>query len=82
MTMQLNPAAMALVVQYVSAAQGGVDYSARYGARCPACGQRTRIYRTMPWDGDLRVRYHKCEHQGCIVNALGTSIKSIEVDRG
>ncbi len=62
------------------AAAGGVDYSPRSGASCPWCGKKTRIYRTLPWDGRLRVRYHRCYQRGCPIASMGVSIKSIEVD--
>ncbi len=62
-------------------AESGVDYSPRTGARCPWCGARARIYRTMPWDGPIRVRYHRCEASGCAIAALGVTIKSIQEDK-
>ena len=61
-------------------AAAGVDYSHRLGARCHWCGNRTRIYATQPWIELTRIRYHRCENGGCVLAAMGVSIKSIEVD--
>ena len=68
------------VVQAVESAAAGVDYSARLGARCPWCGARTKIYKTLPWVGDVRVRYHRCPNSGCILSDMGTTVKSVQVD--
>ncbi len=61
-------------------ASAGVDYSSRNGASCPWCGKRTKIYKTMPWEDDIRIRYHLCVNGRCALKSLGSSIKSIEVD--
>lgn len=61
-------------------AAAGVDYSARTGASCPWCGKRTKIYKTMPWEDNTRIRYHRCENSRCALNSLGVTVKSIEVD--
>lgn len=61
-------------------AMQGVDYSPRSGASCPWCGSRTRITNTQKWDGDFRIRYHRCEKKGCVLATMGVSIKSIEAD--
>lgn len=44
-----------------------VDYSARDGAICPACGaKRCNITRSLKWYGDAKERYHRCsECQHC-----------------
>lgn len=52
----------------------GVDYSHRYGARCPDCGSaRTPSYKTLGWNGRTRTRYHKCP-------VCSANFKSIERD--
>ena len=61
-------------------AENGVDYSPRLGALCPWCGHKTKITRTTPWDDNIRVRYHRCHHRGCVLEKLKISVKSIEVD--
>lgn len=61
-------------------AAAGVDFSSRTGATCPGCGKRTKIYKTMPWEDNTRIRYHRCENGKCVLAALGTTVKSIEVD--
>ncbi|SDP85099.1 hypothetical protein [Desulforhopalus singaporensis] len=61
-------------------AQGGVDYSPKNGARCPWCDQRAKIYKTTPWEDNVRVRYHRCIEPGCALSSMGVTIKSVEVD--
>ncbi|NDY41264.1 transcriptional regulator [Dissulfurirhabdus thermomarina] len=71
---------VASLVEAKRRAESGVDYSPRTGARCPWCGGRARIYRTLPWDGAARVRYHLCRSTACPLAALRVTIKSVEVD--
>ncbi len=78
----MNQVALGKIAKAKQLAENGVDYSAKHGALCPWCNKKTRIYRTMPWDGQVRVRYHKCERNGCVVHTLRVSIKSIQVDNG
>ncbi|MBU1138821.1 MAG: ogr/Delta-like zinc finger family protein [Proteobacteria bacterium] len=61
-------------------AAAGVDFSSRTGAPCPGCGKRAKIYKTMPWEDNTRIRYHRCENSKCALSSLGTTVKSIEVD--
>lgn len=68
------------IVEAREAAASGVDYSPRLGAICPWCGKRAKIYKTLPWEDRVRVRYHRCENVACVVGALRLTIKSIEVD--
>ena len=72
--------AVDLMVTVIRKAQAGVDYSPRTGATCPGCGRRATVYRTMPWDDAIRIRYHRCESETCLVARCRTTIKSIEVD--
>ena len=54
----MTPAQRA-VVAAIAKAREGVEYSAQEGAVCPVCGAtRLRAYKTMPWCGSVRVRYH------------------------
>lgn len=62
------------------AAANGVDYSPKRGAVCPGCGKRTKVTNTQKWDGNMRIRYHRCQHSSCVLSTMGDSIKSIEVD--
>lgn len=72
----------AYVVTVCDLAASGVDYSPRYGALCPGCRKRAKIYSTRPWEGAVRVRYHRCMTPGCVINRLGKTIKSVEEDKG
>lgn len=67
------------IAEATKKASAGVDYSSRYGALCPWCGKRTKVYKTMPWEDDIRVRYHQCGNVRCALGTMGCSIKSIEV---
>jgi hypothetical protein len=69
-----------VIAEATSRAASGVDFSPRLGALCPWCGSKSKIYKTNPWDGGTRIRYHQCLRSGCILAALKTTIKSIEVD--
>ncbi|MCE1273869.1 MAG: hypothetical protein LWW75_05000 [Chlorobiales bacterium] len=69
-----------LIVMAKAAAERGVDYSARDGAKCPFCGTKTKIYRSMPWEESFRVRYHRCEQGSCPLSALRVTIKSVQCD--
>lgn len=71
-------AAVLLIAGLLEKAKAGVTYSARDKATCPACGQQMATYRTMPWDGGFRTRYHKCSNQDCPLNMLDQCVKSIE----
>jgi hypothetical protein len=68
------------IVQVVALAEGGVDYSARLGARCPWCGQRTKVYSTRPWESDVRIRYHHCINSACVLAAMNKTVKSVQVE--
>lgn len=54
----------------------GVDYSPKFGAECPRCGFYNKTHRhtkVMPWQWDIRFRYHCCK-------VCGTTFKSVEID--
>lgn len=59
-------------------AQTGIVFTSRHGAICPGCNKKVKIYCTRPWDGGVRVRYHKCTNGQCVVGHAGISIKSVE----
>ncbi len=62
-------------------AKNGVDYSPKIGAICPSCETpRTPVVGSLPWDGDCKIRYHKCKNPDCPFSVLGITIKSIQVD--
>ncbi|MBU4526574.1 MAG: transcriptional regulator [Desulfomicrobium sp.] len=74
----MNAAARELV-RVVDLARAGVIFSPRNGAVCPGCGAtRLRAYKTMPWSGSVRIRYHKCGNPECILCAIGEGIKSLQ----
>lgn len=62
-------------------AESGVDYRPRTGALCPACGKPAKIVSTKPWEGDLRIRYHRCQNPSCLLASIKQSIKSVQVDK-
>lgn len=74
-------AAQTSILLAVRQAENGVDYSARHGAVCPWCGRRTMVYKTMPWDDNTRIRYHRCTNAKCILVAMSKTIKSVEIDQ-
>ena len=59
-------------------ADDSVDYSPRYGARCPECGARMRVHTSKPWEENIKVRYHKCTNKSCLIYAMDTNIKSVQ----
>ena len=68
------------LIKVCELAECGVDFSPRHGARCPSCGQRAKIYSTKPWEGAVRVRYHRCNNEKCVLCRMGRTIKSVEED--
>ena len=57
----------------------GVSYTSKNGAICPLCGKkRMRTYSSPKWNEGLKIRYHKCQNQTCLLNKFQVSIKSIE----
>lgn len=71
---------VAQIAKAKQAAESGVDYSPQHGARCPWCGSRSKIIKTLPWEANIRLRYHRCRKSGCVVASMGITIKSIECD--
>lgn len=66
------------LVNAISEAENGVDYSPKTGALCPFCDRKTYVKDTRPWMGDCRVRYHKCTNPTCCLYHLSKTIKSVE----
>jgi len=65
----------------VAKAAAGVDYSPRLGAVCPLCRTpRARVTGSLPWEGNIKVRYHRCVSGNCRLHRLRITIKSVEVD--
>ena len=63
----------------VESARAGVIFDVLDGAVCPCCGTtRLKAYKVMPWADGVRVRYHKCGNQECILCAIGEGIKSLQ----
>lgn len=72
-------AAVIEVARVVTNARSGVEYRAKVGAVCPCCGrERIKAYKTMPWSGSIRIRYHKCDNPDCVLCALGETVKSLQ----
>jgi len=76
----MSQIATVYLIDVTSAAESGVDYSSRYGAKCPACGKRAKVVTTRPWEDTVRVRYHQCQTVGCVLASQGKMIKSVEAD--
>ena len=74
-------AVTAHLADLIARAAAGVDYRPRTGALCPGCGRPAKIYKTMGWDGNTRIRYHRCRTDGCLLCAARATIKSVEEDR-
>ena len=70
---------LAVIDEVRSKADAGVDYSVRWGAVCPACGKkRISIITVRPWNGNSRIRYHKCDNRECLICRMGISVKSVQ----
>lgn len=75
----MNSPAEIAVATALATAQKGVDYSAKEGAVCPTCGAaHLRVVCTKPWDGDVRLRFHRCGNPDCLLSALKVPIKSLQ----
>lgn len=77
----MRGAGLRAVAVALALAERGVDYRRGVGALCPLCGARLRIVTTRGWAGGLRVRYGRCEGAGCLLAALGRTVKSVEARR-
>ena len=77
----MTASALAHLATLKAAAEAGVDFRPRTGALCPACSRPAKIVSTKPWDGDLRIRYHRCQNPACVLACLKQSIKSVQEDR-
>jgi formate dehydrogenase maturation protein FdhE len=64
----------------VAKAREGVVYSPKKGALCPVCGKRCPVVSSPKWDGDIKVRYHKCNNDKCIIHTTGVTVKSVQKD--
>lgn len=71
----------AVVSKAVEKAEQSVDYSPRDGAVCPECGKRKMpIVTSRPWDGDCKIRYHRCDNKpDCLLAVMGTTVKSVQM---
>jgi len=55
----------------------GVDWSPKWGAICPRCGKKKcDVTRTMKWEGNTRIRYHKCKYCKKSFKSLETNYKT------
>lgn len=57
-------------------AEEGVDYDIKNGAVCPYCGDRVRVFKSEPWFGELKLRYHRCSNPECVFHIIDKCIKS------
>lgn len=75
----LDPANTVLMARVLNMAKSGVDYDARDGARCPVCGQRSKVVTSRPWQENIKVRYHVCQNEYCPFHISNTQFKSIQI---
>jgi hypothetical protein len=66
------------VTEAFKAAQEGITYHTKGGARCPYCGSKLRVRDTLPWVGDSRIRYHLCPNPDCPIRQAEMSVRSIQ----
>ena len=71
---------LAKIAKAKDLAAGGVDFSPQNGAGCPWCRRPVKIVKTMPWQDNMRIRYHRCQSPGCVLSHLAVTIKSVEID--
>lgn len=69
------------VADAIKKARDGVDYDVRDGAACPYCGHRTKVHRALRFDGDLRLRYHRCNNPECVLAVVEENIRSWQIRR-
>ncbi|MEJ2691376.1 MAG: hypothetical protein P8130_15830 [Deltaproteobacteria bacterium] len=63
------------------AAGNGVDYSPQFGAVCPFCKTpRAHVRASLPWENNMKIRYHLCANRQCPMQQLNITIKSIQED--
>lgn len=74
--------AMRQVAKFIRQAEAGVVYNDGIGALCPSCGRRARTYKTARLEGGLKIRYHHCANNDCILGHLQKSIKSVQTIGG
>jgi len=79
--MGANLGAVVLLESAKKKAAAGVDFSPRFGALCPCCGERLKVNRTFPWSDGFRARYHLCKNvRRCLLASAEINVKSLEVD--
>jgi len=66
------------VTEAFKAAQEGVTYFRKGGAKCPYCGSKLKVRDTLPWIGNSRIRYQLCPNSECPIRQAERSITSIE----
>ena len=67
-----------LITEALRAAQEGVPYDTRDGARCPLCDYKLKVRDTLPWVGNSRIRYQLCPNPECPLCEAERSIRSIQ----
>jgi hypothetical protein len=72
--------AKATIQVAVAKAREGVVYSPKKGALCPVCGRRCPVVSSPKWDGDIKVRYHRCKNEQCVMCSMNVTVKSIQED--
>ena len=70
------------IITIINSARAGVVYTSRYGAICPGCKRRALVYKSEPWEGNVRIRHHKCTTSGCVVAETIGTVKSVEEYHG
>ena len=60
-----------IVTKPESVDTGGVTYDRRVGAECPMCRlPKCYVRDTMPWQDDIRIRYHVCRRCGHLFKSV------------
>ena len=74
----MNKAITAFLLKMREKAEDGVVCDRKAGATCPMCHDRLKVYCSRPWNGGVKVRYHWCGNEGCILHQLKVKMKSVE----
>ncbi|SDU38616.1 hypothetical protein [Desulfobacula phenolica] len=77
----VNSTIVVVVAEAKEKAAQGVDFSPRYGAVCPECGEkRLKVITSKPWKDGCKIRYHRCTNlkKGCLLAIMETTIKSVQ----
>jgi len=76
----VNNDAVNIYIAVAEKIKEGLEYTSQFGAVCPLCGQtRIRTYSSPKWKDGVKIRYHRCSNDSCLLNIFNLSVKSIEI---